>query len=91
MYVAWFRNSRLPPEDQDAEWPACIVIRAPSAGDAKAWGDRLARDMCSRNPEESLMWSRVDLRDDPLYSEQHWAEGPEIAFGQWASDQEIGW
>jgi hypothetical protein len=41
-YVAWFRDERLPPDDEDDEWPAVFVIQAPDQDDAKEWGDRLA-------------------------------------------------
>jgi hypothetical protein len=91
MYVAWFRTGGVPADDQDAEWPGCFVIRAPSASDAQAWGDQLARGMCSRKLDETFLWSRVDARDDSRYSEQNWAQTPEIVFGRWASDEEIGW
>lgn len=91
MYVAWFRTSRVPVDDQDAQWPACFVIRAATASGAQAWGDQLARGMCSRRPDETFLWSRVDARDDPRYSEQNWAQTSEIVFGRWASDEEIGW
>lgn len=91
MYVAWFRNRQLPPDDPEAEWPACFVIRAPSVTDAKAWGDQLANGMCSRNHDESFLWSEIQTRGDPLYSDKNWTQVPEIFFGRPASDEEIGW
>lgn len=91
IYAAWFRTSRVPADEQDAEWPACFLIRAPSASDAQAWGDQLARGMCSRRPDETFLWSRVDARADPRYPEHNRAQMPEIVFGRWASDEEIGW
>lgn len=42
-YVAWFRDSTLPPDDEDFEWPGIIYITAVSQEAARAWGDHLAK------------------------------------------------
>ena len=91
MYVAWIRDTRFPPEDQDSEWVACIVIRAASAADAQEWGDHLAKRKCSGNDQEVFMWSEVHMRDNPTYSEEMWSSVPEVAYGEEATDKHIGW
>ena len=47
-YAAWFRNRRLAPEDEDYEWVACILIKAPGKLEAQAWGDHLAKAMTAK-------------------------------------------
>ena len=50
-YVVWFRDPTLPADDQDYEWPAVLIDEAPSAEEAKSWGDRLAKGRAVRAGE----------------------------------------
>lgn len=62
VYVAWFRDSRFALEDQDAEWPACFVIQAPSAPDAKAW-DIDSRAACAHASRRRRSCGRGSTRE----------------------------
>ncbi len=62
-YSVWFRDTRLPPDDQDYEWPACYVVEATDAQAALNWGDHLARKHESENGEVCL---RSDVEADDV-------------------------
>jgi len=88
IYTVWFRDPAFPPDDQDYEWPACFVVDAVGAAEARSWGDRLASAYAWRSKQETLSSSTEPLAStdllgvDPL---------PVVEYGVWASDEEIGW
>lgn len=85
QYVAWFRDHTLASDEQDYEWPACFVIEAADAAEARRWGDHLASDYSrSREGREFL---RSDLDPD------HWEDGQatRIKTGEDPTDELIGW
>lgn len=84
-YVAWFRDLKLAPDDQDYEWPACFYIHAPDAGAALQWGDVLARKRAAACPDEDFLRSYID----PTASGS--AELPQVTYGQDAPRELIGW
>jgi hypothetical protein len=86
VYTVWFRDTTLPPEDQDHEWPACLVIDATTTALALAWGDHLAKDFARRRTDEEFLSSSI-VPEDSVNSGQL----PVISYGQPASDDEIGW
>jgi hypothetical protein len=61
MYVVWLRNYQFPPDDEDYEYPASLIIHALNAEKAKEWGDHLAKKYCERIDLEEFMWSSVEL------------------------------
>ena len=91
MYVAWFRDESLDPNQEDHEWVACIVVRAGTPREAQEWGDHLARSMCQRNPEQRFLSSDVHLRSNLKYTEADWAAGPTVSYGEVATDEALGW
>ena len=85
-YCVWFRDTDLPVDDEDYEWPAVFFIQAESSEQAKRWGDRLAARHCETRSERQFLWSSV--------SEESEARGtslPVVQAGTWATDSEIGW
>jgi hypothetical protein len=92
IYVVWFRDLRAAPEDEDRDWVAVLGISAPSAEEAQAWGDHLARGREERRPEDRFLTSEVHLPSDPRYSETtDWSRTPRIVAGVEADDETIGW
>ncbi len=92
LYTAWFRNPSLPVDDQDHEWPACMLIDAPSEPDAIAWGDRLARRHSDRSGEVFLSSSL----EPPIAADTGVPLTPDdglplVVAGFDATDAEIGW
>lgn len=85
-YTVWFRDTTLPPEDPEHEWPACLVIDATSAALALGWGDHLAKDFASRRRDEEFLSSSIAPHDSTTT-----VQLPVILYGQAASDAEIGW
>lgn len=91
-YTVWFRNLLLDPndpEDQDYEWPACIIIEAQSCEQAIEWGNHLVRRYLRDNANEGFISSDVELysKDSKIDDSQ----SPRIKYGYEASDDEIGW
>jgi hypothetical protein len=84
LYAAWFVNPRLPVDDQDREWVACIVIEADTPARAQAWGDVLAADRATRAGEPFLS-SSVDIVEESA------RELPVVRDGERADDDHIGW
>ena len=39
---SWIRDTRLPADDEDCEWPAVFVVKPPPS-EAQRWGDHLAQ------------------------------------------------
>ena len=83
VYTAWLRNLAARPDDQDYEFPACILIDAQSPDAAQAWGDNLAQQRCARG-DLHFLWSEAEFADVP-------PDLPLIRDGQEASDALIGW
>ena len=85
QYVAWFRDHTMRPDDQDYEWPACFVIAAAEGYAAQAWGDRLASNYSRRHEGCEFLRSYLDP--------DRWEEGevPQVAVGEDAHDEVIGW
>lgn len=84
QYVVWFRDHLSSPDDQEREWPACLVVAAESEREALAWGDQLARDYCRRNPDEEFLRSYLDS--------EVWPQGePRVMAGEVVPDEVIGW
>ncbi len=88
LYTVWLRDASLRSEDQDHEFPACIVIRARRAEHARAWGDHLAKSLCSRRPEMTFLHSSLEGFDP---STDGLSDLPRIEAGYEAPDDEIGW
>lgn len=88
IYTVWFRNLKLPTDDQDHEWPACFVVDASGAPDAATWGDRLSSGYATRSGQQFLSSSVEVLEGAELPGK----EGlPVIPYGYHATDEEIGW
>ncbi len=89
MYTAWIRNNALPKEDQDYEWPACIIIESETEEKAANWGDHLSKQYCSRDEFAEFLYSKIEGFNK--YSDCDLNSVPQIKFGYEASDDEIGW
>ncbi len=83
VYTASLRNLAARPDDQDYEFPACILIDSDSPDAAKAWGDHLALKRCARG-DLHLLWSEIESTDMP-------PDLPLIRDGEDAPDSLIGW
>lgn len=88
VYTAWFRDTLMPPDDQDYEWPACFLIEASTSGEALAWGDHLARGYSARMVTEVYLSSHVEDADS---AESDLSRLPVVPVGYEALDREIGW
>ena len=80
-YVAWFRDSSLPPDDEDYEWPGVVYIFAATMDAAIAWGDHLA-ETCV----DEFLHSTAEPQLDPVPPEGVFARD-----GEELTAQEIGW
>jgi len=87
VYTAWFRDELAVADDEDREWPACFVIEAPNAAEARTWGDHLAQAFSRRRGTETFVQSEVALQD----TAGALAKLPTIPVGHEATDAEIGW
>lgn len=88
MYTAWFRNPRLPADDQDHEWPACFLVDALDGVRAQRWGDHLAVRWADRHGE-LFVGSKAEPVAQPVSNEIQ--RLPVVPDGHEATDQEIGW
>jgi hypothetical protein len=88
-YTAWFKNTALEQEDQDHEWPACIIIDADTSSDALSWGDHLAKRFSERSATEIFLRSSCEIVDCSVYLDFN--SVPRIRYGYEAKDDEIGW
>ena len=88
LYTVTFGDNQARPEDEDREWPACMLIEATSAELAKAWGDALAhvRANDKKRPLQVLS-SSVETGDGAKSSDSL----PLVRFGENAPDDKIGW
>jgi len=59
LYTVWLRDSSESQDSQDFEFPACILIEAPSERAAIEWGDHLANSLCTRRPEIGFLRSHA--------------------------------
>jgi hypothetical protein len=87
IYTAWFRDPDAHPEDQDYEWPACILIKSEGIGDAQQWGDVIARGRSQRKPPAIFLHSTIEEGVGKDYIDSL----PVISFGELPTDAEIGW
>ena len=67
IYTAWFRNTALEKEDQDHEWPACIIVDAEKSSDALSWGNHLAKSYSDRSATEIFLRSDCEIVDSSVY------------------------
>lgn len=86
LYTAWFRDELAQAEDEDYEWPACLVIEANTPSDAQRWGDHLSASFSRRRGTERFLRSHVELAEAATA-----AELPVVAEGHEVTDAEIGW
>jgi len=89
VYTVWFRDTSAKPDDQDYEWPACIVINAENIEDATAWGDHLSTQYSARYPYEKFLRSYSEPPEK--YAIGGISSLPRIRYGHEATDDEIGW
>jgi hypothetical protein len=101
-YVVWFRDGRLPADDEDYEWPAVFIVTAESAEQARAWGDHLAQRAASRSAgEDTFLRSSVEphvcsgaVRDATQHACPNYPTAqatPVVRVGAEATDEFIGW
>lgn len=83
VYTAWLRNLAARPDDQDYEFPACILIDSDSPEAAQVWGDHLAQKRCTRG-DLHFVWSEAEFTDVP-------PDLPLVRDGEDAPDSLIGW
>jgi hypothetical protein len=83
VYTAWLRDLSAQPDDQNYEFPACLLIDAETAEAAQAWGDHLAQKRCARG-DLYFLWSEAELTNVP-------PDLPLILDGQDVPDAVIGW
>ncbi len=88
IYTAWFRNTALPADDPDYEWPACFVIDGSTESSATGWGDRLSRRYALERGYHFLRSVTESLEHSILPGTSLL---PVVRQGHDASDDEIGW
>ncbi|MBN2285051.1 MAG: hypothetical protein JXI43_01285 [Tissierellales bacterium] len=89
LYTVWFKNKLLDPNDQDHEWPACIIIEAEDSKKATEWGDFLAKKYSNKIGTESYIHSSIEILN--LEKDTELSSTPRIKYGYEATDNEIGW
>jgi hypothetical protein len=89
VYTAWFRDTNLDPDDQDYEWPACMLIDAPGRSEATEWGDHHAKRFSSNHPSEQFLRSGSEPIEH--YANIDRSSMPQVQWRQEAIDAEIGW
>jgi hypothetical protein len=89
LYTVWFRDSSLEPDDQDHEWPACILIEAETTKDATEWGNHLSKQYSVRSKIQHFIRSYSEPVID--YSKCNLSNIPRVVYGNDATDEEIGW
>ena len=89
LYTVWFRDNSVPKDDQDYEWPACIIINAKTESNALIWGNHLAKKYSKETSSLDMLWSKVESVFE--YSECDLSTTPIIEYGYEASNSEIGW
>ena len=82
IYSAWFRNTLLPPDDQDYEWVACIQINAKSKKLALEWGDTQTKLFLKQNITETFLSSEVLDKSDELYRDTNFDTIQIIEYGE---------
>lgn len=90
LYSAWFVDETALPDDQDREWVACILIDVDCADAAKSWGDSLAQDRATHNPNERFLRSSIEDKKS-LSEAMDLSNVPRIDAGLPVSNEEIGW
>lgn len=85
LYTAWFRDHCASPEDEDFEWPACLVVVSPTEAGAKTWGDHLAHSFSQRRGVVEFLGSAIEPAPDNCSDLVVVKDGCEV------SDAEIGW
>lgn len=65
LYTVWLQDHGLLPEDQDHEYPACLLIEAHDLNEAKEWGDFLASSQSGVGPQNhTVLRSDVQVPED---------------------------
>jgi hypothetical protein len=92
-YVVRFRNARLPPDDQDYEWPAVFAIEADTPESAREWGDHLAHAYAARTGDIFVSSKVGPLLDQTAPIDRMFGQPlvPLVVYGHEATDEEIGW
>jgi hypothetical protein len=88
IYTVWFRDPRLPSDDQDHEWPACFTIEAVGTTEAASWGDRVASAHALRTGQKMLSSSVEPFDGANVPGKERL---PVIHHGREPSDDDIGW
>jgi hypothetical protein len=83
VYAVWLRDLSAQPDDQNYEFPACLLIDAETAEAARAWGDHLAEKRCARG-DLYFLWSEAEFAAVP-------PDLPLVLDGQDVPDAVIGW
>jgi hypothetical protein len=106
-YDAWLEDRQLPPDDEDFEWRAHVIVVADDEGAAQAWGDVLVKELCAESADVFLRSSVephvCDLTITPgsqhpcpnypaLSRPGNAAAGmPVVEFGERVTAEYIGW
>lgn len=88
VYIVWFRDTSLPENDQDHEWPACFLIEGTVEKTAQTWGDYLAKKYAHAQGVTLLHSSLETVTSSTLPGLELL---PVIREGHEASDEQIGW
>jgi hypothetical protein len=66
LYTVWLRDHFLEIDDQDYEWPSCLLIVADSEEEARSWGDQLSRKLCEKDLRIEFLYSLIGLPEGDL-------------------------
>jgi hypothetical protein len=89
LYTVWFRNNTLQPDEQDYEWPACILIDAESEEKAIEWGNQLANKRLNKIKTEMFLRATAEAVEDD--SKEELQSVPKVKYGIESTDDQIGW
>ena len=88
VYTGWFRDNNVEVDDQDYEFPVCIIIKAQNDFMAKEWGDKIAKKYVGGNSNIEFFKSEISTTKD--YKDCNLDRIPVFNYGYEPTDEEIG-
>lgn len=89
LYRAWLRDNALHSDEQDHEWPACILIDAEMKEKAIERGNQLANKRLESIKTEIILLSNAD--EVGINSKNELQNSPKVKYGVEATNDGIIW
>ena len=88
FYKAWLRDAASDPGEADDQWWIGMIIEADTPAKASDWGDKLAKDYCTRFLQNRFVTSEVSLAASERLAS---LDFPVVRYGEKCSDKKLGW